>query len=255
MPRIARKSMKRKEHIDHILKNWEYSPGEVDARLARGDDGREVVQLRIDMGLLQMEVDGRPDGTRPQGAETYYDYLIAAAIQEGDEFELSEEQCGEADREFVQFYQRRLCWLALREYTRAVKDADHSLAFMDFCTKHSPSDEWTWSHEQYRPFILFHRTQAAAMASLDDDGPEGAIEKLNAGLTAIHAFFEEHEAEEKFEDDELVARLKNLRESVRDHYHVGRTLEERLKEAIAGEQYELAAQLRDQISMRKKPEL
>lgn len=38
-----------------------------------------------------------------------------------------------------------------------------------------------------------------------------------------------------------MARLKNLRESVRDHYHVGRTLEERLKEAIAGEQYELAA--------------
>jgi len=100
--------MKRKEHIDHILKNWEYSPGEVDARLARGDDGREVVQLRIDMGLLQMEVDGRPDGTRPQGAETYYDYLVAAAIQEGDDFELSEDQCGEADREFVQFYQRRL---------------------------------------------------------------------------------------------------------------------------------------------------
>lgn len=63
------------------------------------------------MGLLQMET---PRvglmGTWPQGAETYYDYLIAAAIQEGDEFELSEEQCGEADREFVQFYQRRLCW-------------------------------------------------------------------------------------------------------------------------------------------------
>ncbi len=35
---------------------------------------------------------------------------------------------------------------------------------------------------------------------------------------------------------------------------VGR-LEERLKEAIAGEQYELAAQLRDQISLTEKPEL
>ncbi|MBL9089878.1 MAG: UvrB/UvrC motif-containing protein [Planctomycetaceae bacterium] len=247
--------MRRKENIDHVLKNWEYQPGEVDARLTRGDDGREVVQLRIDMGLLQMEVDGRPDGARPQGAETYYDYLVAAAIQEGDEFRLSEEQCGEADREFVQFYQRRLCWLALREYQRAVKDADHSIAFMDFCTKHSPSEEWTWSHEQYRPFILFHRTQAAAMAALDDNGPEAAIAQLNDGLERIRAFFEEHEADEKFEDDELVARLRNLRESVRDHYHVGRTLEERLKEAIDGEQYELAAKLRDQISQRKKPEI
>lgn len=247
--------MKRKEHIDHILKQWEYQPGEVDARLARGADGREVVQLRIDMGLLQMEVTGRPDGTRPQGAETYFDYLVAAAIQEGDDFQLSEEQCAEADREFVQYYQRRLCWLALREYSRAVRDADHSITFLDFCTKHSPSEEWTWSHEQYRPFILFHRTQAAAMAALDDDGPEIAIEELNQGLHKIRSFFEQHEAEEKYEDDELVSRLKSLRESVRDHYHVGRTLDERLKEAIAGEQYELAAKLRDQISLRKRPEL
>ncbi len=55
------------------------------------------------------------------------------AIRAGDDFVLSEEQCAEADREFVQFYQRRLCWLALREFSHAVADADHTtLAFMDF---------------------------------------------------------------------------------------------------------------------------
>lgn len=243
--------MKRSEHIDYVLRDWAYRPGEVDARLARGSNGREVVQLRIDLGVLQMEVENRPDGTRPGGADTYYDFLVAAAIQQGDDFVLTEEQCQESDREFVQFYQRRLCWLALREYGRAMRDADHSLRFMDFCSKHSPNDEWTWSHEQYRPFILFHRTQAAAMAALDDDGPEKAVAELNEGVDRMKAFFDEHEASEKFEDDELVARLTQLRESVRDHFHVGRTLEERLKEAVESEQYELAAQLRDQISKRK----
>lgn len=238
------------QHIDRILKQWPYRPGEVDARLVEGADGREVVQLRVDLGLLQMEVNGRPDGTRPGGADTYYDFLVAAAIAEGDEFELNEEQCGEADREFVQFYQRRICWLALREYRRAVRDADHNLSFMDFCAKHSPSDEWTASHEQYRPFILFHRTQAAALAEIDDGQAEKAIEALNHGLDKMQQFYVDHDAAERFEDDDLAERLQQLREAVRNEFHIDRTLEERLTEAVAAEEYELAAQLRDEIAKR-----
>lgn len=238
------------QHIDRILKQWPYRPGEVDARIVEGADGREVVQLRVDLGLLQMEVSGRPDGTHPGGAETYFDFLVAAAIAEGDAFELSEEQCGEADREFVQFYQRRICWLALREYRRAVRDADHNLNFMDFCAKHSPSDEWTASHEQYRPFILFHRTQAAALAEIDDGQAEKAIEELNRGLDKIQQFYVDHDAAERFEDDDLAERLQQLRDAVRNEFHIDRTLEERLTEAVAAEEYELAARLRDEIAKR-----
>jgi hypothetical protein len=239
------------QHIDRILKQWPYRPGEVDARLVEGGDGREVVQLRVDLGLLQLEVSGRPDGTRPNGAETYFDYLVASAIAEGDEFELTEEQCREADREFVQFYQRRICWLSLREYRRAVRDADHNLAFMDFCAKHSPSDEWTASHEQYRPFILFHRTQAAALAEIDDGQAERAIEELNQGLDRMRAFYVEHDAAERFEDDDLAERLNQLRETVRNEFHIDRTLEERLTEAVAADQYELSAKLRVEIAKRR----
>lgn len=242
--------MSKSRHIDAILRGWEYEPGEVSARLVRGSDGREVLQMRIDMGLMQLEVDHRPDGTRPGGAETYFDYLVGLAVHDGDDFQLSEEQCVEADREFVQFYQRRICWLALREFRRAVRDADHSLAFMDFVKSRSPSDEWTQSHEQYRPFILFHRTQAAALAELEENGPEAAIEQINLGLGRIRELYVAAEAEEEFREDELVQRLDQLRESLRDHYRVGRTLGEQLADAVASEQYELAAQIRDQIARR-----
>lgn len=241
---------KSSRHIDAILREWPYESGEVSARLVRGSDGREVVQMRIDMGVLQLEVDHRPDGTRPGGAETYFDYLLGVAVHQGDNFVLNEEQCGEADREFVQFYQRRICWLALRDFKRAVRDADHSLAFMDFVRTCSPDDQWTNSHEQYRPFILFHRTQAAALAALEETGPEAAIEEINQGLSRIRALYVELEAEEQFEEDELVVRLDQLRESLRDHYHVGRTLNEQLADAVAKEQYELAARLRDEIARR-----
>jgi hypothetical protein len=233
--------------IDTLLKNWKFRPGEVNARLVRARNGREVLQMRIDMGVLQMETDLRPDGLRPHGAETYYDYLVGEVIREGDAFRLSREQCAEADREFIQYYHRRLCWLSLREYRRAAHDADHSLAFMDFVRSHSPDDEWTISHEQYRPFVLFHRVQAAALAALEDDGPESAIAEINDGLGRFRDLFQRYDAPEQYAEDGLVRRLEEMRESVRQRYEVGRTLEEQLAEAVQAENYELAASIRDRL--------
>ena len=91
---------------------------------------------------------------------------------------LSEDQCAEADREFVQFYHRRICWLAIRQFERAVRDADHTLGLMDFCRDHSPDENWTLNHEQYRPFVKFHRTQAATLKALEEDDAELAIEEV-----------------------------------------------------------------------------
>jgi hypothetical protein len=233
--------------IDSILRSWEFQPGEVTARLLKARDGRQVLQMRVDMGVLQMETELRPDGQRPHGAETYYDYLVGEVIREGGEFRLSKEQCAEADREFVQFYHRRLCWLSLREYHRAARDADHSLAFMDFVREHSADDEWTLSHEQYRPFVLFHRVQAASLAALQDEGPESAIGELNRGLDRFRELFARYDAAEQFDQDELVKRLLEMRESVRQRYEIGRTLDEQLAEAIRVEDYELAAQIRDKL--------
>ena len=233
--------------IDTLLKRWQFRPGEVNARLVKARDGRQVLQMRIDMGIVQMETELRPDGMRPNGAETYYDYLVSEAVREGDEFRLTQEQCAEADREFVQYYQRRLCWLALREYRRATQDADHSLAFMDFVHRHSPDEEWTLSHEQYRPFVLFHRVQAGALAALEEHGPENAIREINSGLSRFRDLFARYDAVEQYADDELVRRLEEMRESVRERYEVGRTLEEQLAEAVRVEDYELAARIRDEL--------
>ncbi len=244
--------MAKRQDIDFLLKNWAYEPGEVNARLVKAADGREVLQMRVEMGVLQLEVAKRPDGERPGGAETYFDFLLGAAIHEGDAFVLSEEQCQEADREFIQYYHRRVCWLSLREFHRAVRDADHSLAFMDFVKKCSPDEDWTLSHEQYRPFILFHRTQAAALSLLEDSKPEAAIEEINQGLNRMRAFFEEYEVDEQFDEDEMVQRLRELKESLREHYRVGRTLNERLADAIAAEEYEVAARLRDEIAKKRR---
>jgi hypothetical protein len=141
--------------------------------------------------------------------------------------------------------------LSLREYGSAVKDAEHSLAFMDFVREHSPDEEWILSHEQYRPFVLFHRIQAGALAALDDDGPELAIAEINKGLDSFHDLFLQYDAEDQFDTDELVIRLRDMRESVRKRYELGNTLDEQLAEAVKSENYELAAQLRDQMHQKQ----
>jgi hypothetical protein len=235
--------MPRHPNIDRILREWPYEPQSVSVRMVRGQDSRSLIQMRIEMGLLQLEVEGRPDGDRPGGFATYYDYLQNEAAEK-DGFIMSEPQCAEADREFVQFYHRRICWLALREFDKAVVDANHTLALMDFCRDHSPDEAWTMTHEQYRPFVLFHRTQAATLQALETEDAEAAIEAVNAGLEQLQQLVED------FDENELVARLIELRESVREKFAVGRTLQEQLGDAIASEQYELAARLRDQLAAR-----
>jgi hypothetical protein len=240
-----------KQHIDNILQSWTYDPDSLSVRIVRGSDGRDVLQMRIDLGLLQLELDGRPDGRRPHGADSYFDYLIMTTFRLGDDLTMDEDQCNEADREFVQFYHRRICWLRLQQYDRAVRDADHTLGLMDFCREHSPDEQWTMSHEQYRPFVLFHRTQAAALMALQEDDAEQSILEINQGLERLYEVFVEHGVEEHFEEDELVQRLEELRESLRKEYNIDRTLHEQLADAVAAEQYELAARLRDELSRRQ----
>ncbi|MFN9910971.1 MAG: UvrB/UvrC motif-containing protein, partial [Pirellulaceae bacterium] len=150
----------------------------------------------------------------------------------------------------VQYYHRRISWLRLQRYRRAVEDADHTLALMDVCRDHSPDEEWTISHEQYRPFVLFHRTQAAALAGLEESGPDKAVAEIAAGLQTIREVFADNDAEDQFDEDEMVQRLLELRDSLRKEYTANDNLRERLAEAVASEEYELAAQLRDEIARR-----
>jgi len=243
--------MENHSDLDAVFQQWPFKPGAISARLVRTANGREVLQMRIEMGLLQMEMAGRPDGEKPGGETTYLDFIQKQALKEGETFALSASQCMELDREFLQFYQRRICCLALRQFARGMADANHTIALMDFAAKHSLNPEWTLSYEQYRPFVLFHRAQAAAMVELQRSGPEAAIEVLNTGLGEMKLLFVRLEMEEQFDRDELVGQLVELKESLRQEYHVGRTLAEQLADAVAGEQYEYAAKLRDEIAQRR----
>ncbi|MCP4476654.1 MAG: hypothetical protein GY818_01020, partial [Planctomycetaceae bacterium] len=79
---------------------------------------------------------------------------------------------------------------------------------------------------------------------------ELAIEEVNQGLKRLKVLFLEYDAQEQYENDELVQRLIEFRDSLREKYGVDQTLNEQLATAVDNEDYELAARLRDQISQR-----
>jgi len=240
--------------LDTILKDWELKPGTIQARLVQARDGRQVLQLRLDLGLLQLETTGRPDGVRPHGFETYYDYLKQQALQakrSGGAFQLSEEQCFEADREFIQFYHRRISWLAVHQFQRAIEDADHTLAFMDFVRDHAANEEYSQLHERYRAFVMFHRTQAAAARAIENKDPEGAIDEIRSGLQKIKEYYAASGVEEQLEEDALVQQLRQMEQSLRQSHSIAETLREQLDRAVANEEYEIAARIRDQLRRRQ----
>jgi len=245
--------------LDDVLQGWPYDPepGEVLAREVRARDGRMVLQIRIELGVLQLEVTGRPDGTRPHGFTTYLDYLRHSAAGRGQapggkapSWHMSAHQCSESDREFIQFYHRRVAWLALRRYERAIRDADHTLALMDFVRRHGIDEEYISSHEQFRGLVIFHRTQAAAALSLERRRPEEAIDIIREGSDKLHQhhqiWWAEHDLTES-PNPSLVEQLRNLEHEIRKNFAVEKTLREQLDEAVAREDYEQAARIRDLI--------
>jgi hypothetical protein len=241
----------RPRHLDQLLADWPFIAGQVSVRQTKGQDGRDVLQMRVDMGILQMEISGRPDGSRPGGYESYYDYLTSLSWEEGSDFQLDDERCTEIDREFYQYYHRRICWLTLKQYDRAVQDAEHTLALMDFSSTHAPHPEWSLLHEQYRPFVMFHKIQASALLELEKADPAAALGAIDQGLRSLADVFEKHDALEHFNDDGFVVKLREMRHAVVEHYELGPSLAEQLAKAIANEQYELAAEIRDRIDEKK----
>src|SRR3954468_10521864 len=85
--------------ISQALRGWTFEPGQVNVRLIRGNDGKPKLQLRLDLGLLQMELDGRPDGKRPHRVATELEFqkrkLVAHTKRTGSDagFTLAAHDC------------------------------------------------------------------------------------------------------------------------------------------------------------------
>lgn len=60
--------------LTELLSQWPFEAGKINVRLIQGEDGEQKIQVRLDLGVLQMELDGRPDGLQPHGFDSLLEY-------------------------------------------------------------------------------------------------------------------------------------------------------------------------------------
>ncbi len=242
--------------ITHLLEQWEYQPGQVVVRKFQGKDGRERIQLRVDLGVLQMHAEGRPDGRRPFGHPSLLEhhqarlYKHLAANGGSDEgFKLKAEDCAKLQLEAVQYHHRYICLLQLEDYTAVVRDAERNLAVFEFVGKHAEAEEMAWALQQFRPQLLMILTRARAAQALQAEDYTLAIQLVEEGLEKIRGFYRETGRGDPAEPPAEVHSLELWLEEIRAKRPLSRRekLERALQEAVKVEDYEKAAAVRDEL--------
>jgi hypothetical protein len=238
--------------LNSLLKDWPHESGTIKVRKVPGLDGREKLQLRIDLGLLQMEMNGRPDGQRPHNCESYLVYHERRAVraaERGEEYELTPEQCSELQQEGIQYYHRYLSLFQIEEFEGVIRDTQRNLDLFTFVDEHSEREDLVWSFQQFRPYVMMMNTRARVSILLADGQFGDAIREIEKGRERISEFFQQSAFPEMEAKSSEIAFLNEWLEEVRAKRPLTKleVMEREMERAIAGERYERAAELRDAI--------
>lgn len=241
--------------ITSVLRGWSYEPGVINVRKIHGVDGLPKVQMRLDLGLLQMEMNGRPDGVRPHGYESLLEYyenqLTEHQKSHGTElgFHLKPAECAALREEAVQYYHRYLSLFVLEEFPGVVRDTARNIRLLDLCGKYADDEQDRLVLEQYRPYIIMMYSRAQASILFADKNYKEALEKIEQGLSDIKEFFVRFGQEEAYADSSEVRVLKKFARDIRRKVPVSpmTRLQRKLEKAVKDERYEEAARLRDKI--------
>src|SRR3954447_18507022 len=243
--------------LNTILKDWPHETGTIKVRKVAGLDGKETLQLRIDLGVLQMELTGRPDGTRPHNCESllaYHQLKAAHALAQGHTYDLSSEQFSELQQEGIQYYHRYLSLFQINDFPGVIRDTQRNLDLFEFVAVHTERDELVWSFQQFRPYVLMMNTRAKASILLGDGKFGEAMREIERGRDAIQEFFTQSNFPELATKSSELAFLEEWLEEVSSKRPLSKLeiMQREMEVAIASELYERAAELRDAIKLLQK---
>lgn len=239
----------------NTLSDWPYEAEKISVRKILGSDGTVRIQMRVELGVVQLEIDHRPDGSRPHDCDT----LLAYHTTRLDEhialngtplgFALSPQESYAMRVEASMFYRRYVAYFVLEEYDCVVRDTQHSLDLLDFCSEHAMESDDRTALEEFRPYIVMMNARGMAYEALDDNEPASALAHVNRGIMNVRACYEDQDLPEVLGRCEEVRILRGLAREINDKVPRDSLIVTRkaLRDALDHERFEEAARLRDEL--------
>lgn len=178
-------------------------------------EGKEVVVVQSNaFTISRIYTSGRPDGKRPHGRESYYEYFCEQLEdykqQHGHDegFGLTPEDWRVLFRESYDRYTRYLLFAGIKRWTDVKRDTNTNLAVTNMAKQYAPS-EIAWESYQYKGYMLMMNSMANAEICLMEDNRQGALEQVDLGIQRIGKFCGEC-LRENYGDAENVTRERYL---------------------------------------------
>jgi hypothetical protein len=234
--------------ITSLLDKWEYQPGKLSVRKFKAKDGTEKIQLRIDLGLMQLNATGRPDGKKPFGHPSLLEHYRTLAAKR-KEFKLTADDLAKLHQEAIQFHHRYICFFQLEDFESVLLDSQRNLDMLDFAGKHTESDEMLAPLRHFLPQLLMLQTRARATMELESEEHNNALDTIESGMEAIRNYFREHGRSDAVEQAGELVSLQAWHEELLHKRPLSprEQLERDLADAIQNEDYEKAAKVRDAL--------
>lgn len=249
---FPRQSSTMLEDLNSLLQKWPFEAGSLQVRTIQGQDGRTKLQFRVDLGILQMETKGRPDGLSPFGHNSlleYYETFKSQQEKKGEIFKLGIDDTIKLQQESLQYYHRYLAFFHLEDFEAVIRDVEHNLRLFDFISNHSEEAEAPAMVQHFRPYVLMMRTRARGLLALKENDYPLALKHIDWGIQEIHKFLQDHFPIEAVEQNPELNFLKNWMQEVQEQRPLTplEKLQKQMLDAIKKEDYERAARLRDAL--------
>lgn len=184
-------------------------------RIMTIEDGREVIVVKPNaFTVSRFYASGRPDGTRPHGLESYYEYYLTQLNQyeedngSTDGFELTDEEWQTLFDESFHRYTRYLLFAGIKRWKDVEHDTDTNIAVTNLAKKYAPS-EIAWRSYQYKGYMIMMNSISKAELSLQQDDPNTALQHIDQGIEQLGEFCGEC-LRENHDDAENITRERYL---------------------------------------------
>ncbi len=233
-----------------------------------GEDGRPKIQIRIDQGafrgILQMELEGRPDGLKPEGYDYYLDFYkseLKAFVEKNrkqQSYFLSDDDCKKLFDESFRLYSRYTLLLEIEDFRRVVRDTEKNMDIFRFVKKYAADESNQTKLERWWPYLIRINAIGRVKLAMGEKDHARALQIIDETKKKISLLKDISFLEFETEKTRSILILEKMENEIINDKPI--TDEEKLKtdlkKAVKTEDFERAAELRDILkSLGLNPEI